>query len=83
MRSKQLSIFIKDIGEKELTQIIRNALADDVPFEGIRFEYGLTENDVVRLMKKNLPIQKFVKWRNRARGSKIKNSKKSKLLDML
>ena len=76
MLKKDLNIFIKELSENDRSKIIRAALADDVPFENIAYEFGLVENDIISLMKKELPIKQFVKWRNRARGSILKHIKK-------
>ncbi len=79
MLKKELNKFIIEMNESTRTKIIRAALADDVPFEAIYFEYKLTENEVVSLMKKNLPIKKFIEWRKRARGSGLKNLKQTRI----
>jgi uncharacterized protein (TIGR03643 family) len=81
MNKKKLLEFIKKLNEQDKSRIIRSALQDDIPFESIKTEYYLTENDVVYLMKKLLPLNKYIAWRRRARGSELKNSKRTKLKD--
>jgi uncharacterized protein (TIGR03643 family) len=78
MLKKDLTKFINNLSEYDKSKIIRAALADDVPFESIRLEYGLVENDIISLMKKSLPLKQFIKWRIRARGSDLKHLKRNK-----
>jgi uncharacterized protein (TIGR03643 family) len=79
MTTQKLKKFISILSDEDTTHIILAALADDIPFESIKLEYGLTENEIIQLMKKNLPIKKFILWRKRARGSGLKHLKQSRI----
>ena len=57
----------------ELTQdtkdrIIRAAWEDDVSFESIQIQFGISEPEVIRLMKKIMTPSMFIVWRKRVRG---------------
>ena len=46
----------EDLSETDISAIIEMALSDDVSFHAIREQYGLTEEQVKKLMKKILQI---------------------------
>ena len=52
----------------DIEEIIKLAWADDIPFTVITKEYGLTENQVVALMRKHQSPKTYVRWRQRVRG---------------
>ncbi len=80
IRKYNIRMLHKYINEEARVHIIRSALADDIPFETIQLEFGLTENEVVQFMKAQLPLKKFILWRNRARGSSLKNVKRARAM---
>ena len=43
------------------------ALADDVSFEAIHLQYGLSEDSVKKLMKKNITNNSYKHWRKRVK----------------
>lgn len=46
-------------------RIIEMAWEDRTPFEAIHFQFGLAENDVIELMRKELKRSSFNRWRKR------------------
>ena len=50
---------------RQLDRIIEMAWEDRTPFEAILFQFGLTEKDVIRLMRSNLKESSFKRWRKR------------------
>ena len=46
---------------------------DDTPFEAIARAYGLSESDVIALMRQNLKTGSFKVWRTRVRGRASKH----------
>jgi uncharacterized protein (TIGR03643 family) len=52
----------------DIEQIILLAWGDTIPFEVIRREYGLTENEVVQLMRRHQAPNTYTRWRQRVRG---------------
>ena len=51
--------------EAELSEIVQMALSDHVSFNDISSQYGLTEKDVVKLMRENLKKGSYRAWRKR------------------
>lgn len=51
--------------EADRSAIIEMALSDHVPFDTIKAEYGLSEKDVVKLMRANLKPGSYRAWRKR------------------
>ena len=46
-------------------RIIEMAWEDRTPFEAIRFQFGLSEAEVIALMRKELKRSSFERWRKR------------------
>ena len=57
----------KDLSEIDISAIIEMALSDDVSFHAIREQYGLTEEQVKKLMKKNITDNSYKHWRKRVK----------------
>ena len=57
------------------SRIIEMAWEDRTPFDAIEFQFGLKENDVRKIMRKNLKRSSFELWRKRVQGRKTKHSK--------
>lgn len=49
----------------DIDRIIEMAWEDRTPFEAIRIQFGLTEADVIELMRTNLKRSSFNLWRKR------------------
>ena len=57
------------------SRIIEMAWEDRTPFEAIESTYGLTEPQVIRLMRNALKPASFKRWRERVSGRKTKHEK--------
>ena len=55
----------KTFTERELDRIIEMAWEDRTPFEAILFQFGLTEKEVIQLMRTELKSNSFKLWRKR------------------
>ena len=57
------------------------AWADRISFEEIKKKTGLSEKEVIKIMRKNLKKKSYLLWRKRVRGRATKHRKlfKSKL----
>lgn len=55
------------------SRIIEMAWEDRTPFEAIAFNYGLSESEVVALMRRRLKPSSFRLWRRRVSGRKTKH----------
>lgn len=54
-----------NLSERELDRIIEMAWEDRTPFEAIKYQFGLPEKDVIRLMRRELKTASFKRWRKR------------------
>jgi uncharacterized protein (TIGR03643 family) len=60
-----------------IDRVIEMAWEDRTPFEAIKFQFGLAEADVIKLMRKELKERSFKLWRKRVQsGVSIKHLKK-------
>ena len=57
-------------------RIIEMAWEDRTPFDAIKLQFGLKEQDVIELMRKNISRNSFKLWRKRVKGRKTKQQKK-------
>jgi len=56
---------MKKFSETDIEQIILLAWGDTIPFEVIEREYGLTENNVRKIMRKHQTEKTYIRWRKR------------------
>lgn len=56
-------------------RVIEMAWEDRTTFEAIKFQFGLAEQDVIELMRKELKTSSFRRWRERVQGRKTKHEK--------
>lgn len=56
-----------------IDRIIQMAWEDRTPFEAIEAQFGLSEKDVIALMRKNMLRKSFEIWRKRMKGRKTKH----------
>jgi uncharacterized protein (TIGR03643 family) len=58
-----------------IDRIIEMAWEDRTTFEAIHFQFGLKEQDVIHLMRKEIKPKSFKIWRKRVQGRKTKHEK--------
>jgi uncharacterized protein (TIGR03643 family) len=56
---------IKTLNDIQIDRIIEMAWEDRTPFEAILFQFGLSEADVIKLMRTELKRTSFNLWRKR------------------
>ena len=63
--------------------VIGMAWADRISFEEIKKKTGLSEKEVIRIMRSNLKRKSYLLWRKRVRGRLTKHRKlfKSRFLN--
>lgn len=54
-----------NLTDTELDRVIEMAWEDRTPFEAISFQFGLSEKEVILLMRKHLKTTSFKLWRKR------------------
>ena len=65
---------MNDLSEIEKDRIIEMAWEDRTPFEAILFQFNITEKEVIMLMKTEMTLKNWKKWRARVQGRKTKHS---------
>lgn len=60
---------------KDIDRIIEMAWEDRTPFDAILAQFGLTETQVIQLMRKEMKQSSFKMWRKRVQGRATKHSK--------
>jgi uncharacterized protein (TIGR03643 family) len=71
------------LDSKSLDRIIEMAWEDRTPFEAILFQFGLSESDVIALMRKELKRSSFNLWRKRVNSGVSQKHLKKRSEDML
>lgn len=66
--------------EAFIDEIIRMAWADNISFDKIKKDNGLSEADVIKIMRQYLKPGSFKLWRKRVSGRRAKHERKAKLL---
>ena len=66
-----------------IDSIIKLAWHDKTSFEKIKRLFGISEKEVIKIMRKNLKQSSFKNWRERVSCRKSKHEKKFKLLDKI
>ncbi|WP_017257465.1 TIGR03643 family protein [Pedobacter arcticus] len=64
------------LNELDTDRVIEMAWEDRTPFEAIEIQFGLTEKDVINLMRRQLKLKSFKLWRERAQRISHKHVKK-------
>lgn len=65
----------KEFTERELDRIIEMAWEDRTPFEAITFQFNISEQETIELMRKHMKPSSFRMWRKRVQGRKTKHLK--------
>lgn len=64
--------------EIEKDRIIEMAWEDRTPFEAIKMQFGFSEADVIKLMRKELKLNSFKLWRKRVNSGVSKKHLKKR-----
>ena len=63
------------LSEEDISRIIEMAWEDRTPFEAIEVQFGLNQDGVIKVMRKNLKLNSFKLWRERTHGQTTKHLK--------
>ena len=63
---------------EDLDRIIEMAWEDRTPFEAIEFQFGLSEPQVIAVMRQQMKASSFKLWRKRVSGRKTKHAAPSR-----
>ncbi|MCB0642973.1 MAG: TIGR03643 family protein [Phaeodactylibacter sp.] len=62
--------------EVDIDRIVNMAWEDRTPFEAIEVQFGLSEAEVIQLMKQQMQLRNWKKWRARVQGRATKHRKR-------
>ena len=62
--------------EITVDRIIEMAWEDRTPFGAIDMQFGISESDVIKLMRQEMKASSFRMWRQRVQGRSTKHKKK-------
>jgi len=66
---------LKEMSIEKIDRIIEMAWEDRTPFDAVLSQFGLKEQDVIKLMRNELKPKSFRLWRERVQGRKTKHLK--------
>ncbi len=58
----------------DIDRIIQMAWEDRTSFDAIKLQFGIAEAEVIALMRKEMKVASFKRWRERVQGRKTKHS---------
>jgi len=64
---------MKSLASHDISRIIEMAWEDRTPFEAIHEDYGLSEKEVIKLMRSEMKASSFRMWRERVSARKTKH----------
>ncbi|MGB0864476.1 MAG: TIGR03643 family protein [Saprospiraceae bacterium] len=62
-----------NLSEQNIDRIIEMAWEDRTPFDAIQNQFGLPEGDVIKLMKNQMKLSSWKRWRARVQGRSTKH----------
>ncbi len=64
---------IKNFSDDDINRIIQMAWEDRTTFDVIEKQFGLNQDAVIKIMRKNMKRKSFELWRKRTAGRKTKH----------
>lgn len=71
--SKELT---EHLSERDIDRIIEMAWEDRTTFDAIKMQFGLKEQEVINLMRREMKPSSFRMWRQRVQGRSTKHEAK-------
>ncbi len=65
----------KKFTERELDRIIEMAWEDRTPFDAITYQFGISEQETIEIMRREMKASSFRMWRKRVQGRATKHAK--------
>ncbi|MEY4604343.1 MAG: hypothetical protein RIT43_1635 [Bacteroidota bacterium] len=75
MKEKQKDPSV-ELSHEDIDRIIEMAWEDRTPFDAIKSQFGLGEADVKALMKRELKLNSYKRWRERVEHCQTKHAKR-------
>tara|TARA_R110001606_G_scaffold194595_2_gene342315 strand:- start:536 stop:808 length:273 start_codon:yes stop_codon:yes gene_type:complete len=61
--------------ERDIDRIIEMAWEDRTPFEALTYQFSIPEQEVIKLMRREIKPSSFKMWRQRVKGRATKHQK--------
>jgi uncharacterized protein (TIGR03643 family) len=65
----------KDFTFLEIDRIIEMAWEDRTTFDAIKLQFGISEQEVITIMRQEMKLSSFKMWRKRVQGRSTKHAK--------
>lgn len=62
--------------DRDINRVIEMAWEDRTTFDAIEAQFGLTEKQVIQLMKREMKLKSWKMWRERVQGRSTKHAAK-------
>ena len=69
----QYKVAVADLTAESLSRIIEMAWEDRTPFDAIEAQFGVTESEVIKIMRSEMKESSFRMWRQRVQGRSTKH----------
>jgi uncharacterized protein (TIGR03643 family) len=66
---------LEGLTDRDINRIVEMAWEDRTTFDAIKIQFGLSEKDVIKLMKSEMKLSSWKMWRTRVQGRKTKHQK--------
>jgi len=66
----------KKLSVEDIDRVVEMAWEDRTPFDAIEVQFGLTEKEVIALMRRELKRSSWMRWRKRVQGRATKHNAK-------
>ncbi|MCC5880640.1 MAG: TIGR03643 family protein [Idiomarina sp.] len=73
---KNIAHTLSSLTPDERSRVIEMAWEDRTPFEAIEHQFNMAQQDVIKLMRRELKPSSFKLWRQRTQGRHTKHLKK-------
>ncbi len=68
---------VKSLTDIDIDRIVEMAWEDRTTFDTIYDQFGISESEVIKIMRKSMKRSSFLMWRERVSGRKTKHAKTS------
>ncbi|MCH7410489.1 TIGR03643 family protein [Belliella sp. DSM 111904] len=67
----------KTLSAEDIDRVVEMAWEDRTSFDAIRVQFGISEKEVIAIMRKTMKQSSFKMWRERVQGRKTKHASKN------
>ncbi len=66
----------KELSQRDLDRIVEMGWEDRTPFDAIEEQFGVSEKEVIKIMRREMNPKSFKRWRARVQGRATKHTRK-------